>query len=289
MRAGSPVLIGALCGGLVGAWSCAPPWSRIPRKDKTETPTDCGALVRCGSTCVDLQRDPTSCGACDRTCVIANAHAGCQKGDCVIASCKDGYYDADKDVKTAAKPPALASPMQTARQAVTASARRSAKAAKSCVPPVETCNAKDDNCNGACDEGGLAGCRVGVHRAVGKGHFYTTDLKAAMSPPFSLEAANYFYLYVGPSPGLSALYLCPKPGGMWFLTTDARCEVLNVDGTPLGFCIDRRALWRDPALSAVFAGVGDHFYTTSAAERDAAVSMYGYQSEGGVGYVFPAP
>jgi len=289
MRAGSPVLIGALC-GLVGAWSCAPPVVPHPAKDKTETPTDCGALVRCGSTCVDLQRDPTSCGACDRICVIANAHAGCQKGDCVIASCKDGYYDADKDVKNGCETTSTCvadADCKTSCDSIGKTVCQSGK--ESCVPPVETCNAKDDNCNGACDEGGLAGCRVGVHRAVGKGHFYTTDLKAAMSPPFSLEAANYFYLYVGPSPGLSALYLCPKPGGMWFLTTDARCEVLNVDGTPLGFVSTDARCGATPLYRMYSPASGDHFYTTSAAERDAAVSMYGYQSEGGVGYVFPAP
>jgi hypothetical protein len=35
-------------------------------------------------------------------------------------------------------------------------------------------------------------------------------------------------------------------------------------------------------------GGTDHFYTTSAAERDNAVAQLGYQSEGTAGYVYPA-
>jgi hypothetical protein len=36
-------------------------------------------------------------------------------------------------------------------------------------------------------------------------------------------------------------------------------------------------------------GVGDHFYTTSAAERDDAIASFGYQSEGTACYVFDSP
>ncbi len=36
-------------------------------------------------------------------------------------------------------------------------------------------------------------------------------------------------------------------------------------------------------------GKADHFYTTSDAERDNAVAMYGYLFEAQVGFVWPAP
>ena len=36
-------------------------------------------------------------------------------------------------------------------------------------------------------------------------------------------------------------------------------------------------------------GDGDHFYTTSAEERDNAVAMFGYTFEAQVGFVWPGP
>jgi cold shock CspA family protein len=43
-----------------------------------------------------------------------------------------------------------------------------------------------------------------------------------------------------------------------------------------------------PLLRALSAASGDHFYTTSAAERDNAVAKGGYQNEGVACHVFPA-
>lgn len=276
--------------GLCVAWSCAPPVVPLPPKDKTTDPVECGALTRCGSSCVDLQRDPTSCGVCDRTCIIPNATAGCQKGECVIASCKEGRYDADKDIKNGCEATSICmagTDCKTSCDSVGKTVCTDGKA--SCNAPAETCNAQDDDCNGACDEGSIPGCRIGVHRALGNGHFYTTDLTAAMTPPFKVEAPNYFYLYRSPASGLVGLYLCKKPSGMFFLTPNSMCEVLATPGTLLGYVSSDLRCGAMPLFRLYSSSSGDHFYTTSAAERDNAVASYGYQSEGGVGYVFPSP
>jgi hypothetical protein len=44
-----------------------------------------------------------------------------------------------------------------------------------------------------------------------------------------------------------------------------------------------------PLLRAFSPASGDHFYTTSAAERDNAVAKLGYLSEGVACHVFPSP
>ena len=66
---------------------------------------------------------------------------------------------------------------------------------QTCEPPSETCNGVDDNCNGECDEGRLDGCRVGIHRAYGNGHYYNDVLAEANANPFNVEFQDYFFLY----------------------------------------------------------------------------------------------
>lgn len=270
--------------------ACAPPVVPAPPTDTVEKPVSCGALSRCDRTCADLQKDPLNCGACARSCVIPNATAGCQAARCTIAACNDGYYDSDGRIENGCEANSQcidASSCQTSCGS-TGSVRCSG-AMSTCEPPAETCNAQDDNCNGACDEGSLPGCRIGVHRSVGKGHFYTTDQTAAMTPPFTLEAANYFYVYSGNAVGLRGFYLCPKGAGTYFLTTSATCEVLGVPGMLLGY-VATDARCGAIALHRLYHPMSDdHFYTTSAAERDNAVTSYGYQSEGIGAFVFPTP
>lgn len=279
----------SLCLWFVGLWAaCTPPVVPHPVDDKkTVPPESCGALTRCGSLCVDLQSDPASCGLCDRTCVIPNGTAGCQRGECVVAACQEGYYDSDKKVKNGCEAMSLCvadSDCKTSCDSVGKTVCTDGLA--SCKLPAETCNAIDDDCNGACDEGAIPGCRIGVHRAVGKGHFYTTDQTAASTPPFSIEAANYFYLYSGKATGLLPFYLCKKPSGQFFLTASATCEVLGVAGTLLGYASPDARCGAAP-LHRLYNGAGDdHFYTTSEAERDNAVSKYGYVSEGIAVYIF---
>jgi hypothetical protein len=281
---------------VVSSWSlllfstCAPPVVSLPPKDEAAPPQDCGALSRCDGTCVDLQKDPTSCGACGRSCVIPNATAGCQSGECVVASCQDGFYDTDKKVSNGCEATSVCVADAECKTSCDSIGKTSCEGASSvCKAPAESCNARDDNCNGSCDEGALPGCRVGVHRSVGKGHLYTTDATAASSPPFSIEAANYFYLYKSPAAGLVGFYLCAKGNGMYFLTPSATCEVIGVAGTLLGFAAPDSRCGALPLHRLHSPGSGDHFYTTSEAERDNAISKYGYQSEGIAAYIFLGP
>lgn len=217
-----------------------------------------------GLVCVDTESDPENCGACGRTCVIANAEAGCEAGECVIAACELGFSDDDGEVGNGCE-------------------------AGGAACGVETCNAADDDCDGACDEGALAGCRSGVHRANGNGHYYTTDLAAAQTAPYSVEAQDYFFTYVAPAPGLAEAFLCRKGDGRHFVTPSATCENAGTVVRSLGFWATEPSCGAVPLYRLYNGAQGNHFYTTSAAERDNAVSNLGYVFEFVAGYVWPAP
>lgn len=218
-----------------------------------------GALV-----CEDTSSDPDNCGACGRTCVIANAEAGCEAGECVIAACELGYADDDGELANGCE-------------------------AGGAACGVETCNAADDDCDGQCDDGALAGCRAGVHRANGNGHYYTTDLAAAQTAPFAVEAQNYFYTYAVAAPGLAEAFLCQKGNGRHFLTTSAACENAGTVVRSLGYWAAEARCGAVPLYRLYNGAQGNHFYTTSAAERDNAATNLGYVYEFVAGHVWPAP
>lgn len=154
-------------------------------------------------------------------------------------------------------------------------------------PAAESCNLLDDDCNGAFDDG-VGGCRVGVHRSYHPGtgeHFYTTDLGEAQCCGFNLEAADYFRLYAGSHAGLVAFYRCLTPWGFHFYTQSPTCEGTTVEGV-MGYIATASDTAGSTPLYRVFLGAsGDHFYTTSAAERDNAIAG-GYVDEGVAGYVW---
>ncbi len=103
-----------------------------------------------------------------------------------------------------------------------------------CSPPAETCNLRDDDCDGECDQG--AGCRVGVHRAYGNGgHFYTLDLTEANSSGYMLEFANFYALYRTEQPGTRAFFRCRKASGLRFYTTSSTCEGAGPVESVLGY------------------------------------------------------
>lgn len=154
---------------------------------------------------------------------------------------------------------------------------------------VETCNLADDDCNGACDDG-VAGCRVGVHRSSGNGgHFYTTNLAEAGSAGYTLEFANYYYLYASPAPGLVAIYRCLKGNGLRFYTTSSACEGGGTSEGILGFAGSAPTCGSTPLYRLYSGAAGDHFYTTSAGERDNAIAMFGYGLESVTGHVWASP
>lgn len=239
-----------------------------------DPPLVCDPLTTCGVQCVDLMTDPANCGKCGISCVIPRATAACSVGQCALGECDDGWFDCDED------------PDNGCEQAL-APGQMCGLVCKPDKP--EACNLFDDNCDGQCDEGGLPGCRVGVHRSSSPtlGHFYTTDAAEAMSGDFTPESLNFYYLYSAAGAGVVPFYRCLKPNGRRFYTTSGTCENAATLEGPLGH------IATDPQCGAVplfrLYGAGDHFYTTSEAERDGAVAMYGYQYEAVAGYVWAGP
>jgi hypothetical protein len=154
-----------------------------------------------------------------------------------------------------------------------------------CVPPAETCNGVDDDCDGECDEG----CRHGIHRgysSVNDDHFYTPNRADVECCSYTVEAYDFFFLYASAIAGTVPFHRCWLEGSRdHFYTTAADCEgagdavyegVIGHIGTS-AFC-GGTPLYR-------LAGTGDHFYTISAPERDAAVAG-GWLDEGIAGYVW---
>ena len=257
---------------------------------RNASPPDCGVLATCTRSCTRLDSDPFNCGACERTCVIPNATAACRAGECAIARCQEGFLDIDGKIGNGCELMSNCMPGAACRTTCDSTGVTACAAGMAtCNPPAETCNARDDDCDGRCDQGSIPGCRIPVHRANGTGHFYTTDLAAAQSPPFALEAANYFYIYAAAQPGTNPAYLCKKPNGKYFLTDSAVCEGLNIPGQLLGAWLPEGRCDSQPLFRLYNDRVGDHFYTTSDAESVNAINQYGYQFERVAGYIFATP
>ncbi len=47
------------------------------------------AATACDFSCVDLQNDPSNCGACGNGCYVTNEQVACQQGKCVALGCTD--------------------------------------------------------------------------------------------------------------------------------------------------------------------------------------------------------
>jgi hypothetical protein len=229
--------------------------------------------------------------------VITNGIAGCVAGECTVTGCENGFADCDADPLTGCE---VADACQEGGAcATTCGSMGSLSCADACMPvcslPQESCNALDDDCDGACDQGGIAGCRVPVHRAYNgtNGHLFTTDLNEAMA--WGLEAANFYYLYVGAAADLRPFFRCPKGGtGNYFYSESNDCEGTAAPLLTVGFIAPAPVAPDPPTCGAIplyriyLAGNGWHFYTTSLAERDAAIAN-GWADQGIAGYVWTAP
>jgi hypothetical protein len=243
----------------------------------TGPPPECSdGQSPCGVLCVDLAGDPSNCGGCGISCVITNAQAACVAGECALASCDAGFGDCDQALENGCEEPLGQG----------ASCGEVCKEGKA-----ELCNLFDDNCDGACDEGAIGGCRVGVHRSNSPtlGHFYTVDLGEAQSGDLSLEAANFFYLYADAAPGLTPFHRCVKGNGKRFYTQSPSCEGGGTLEGVMGQIAAAELCGAIPLYRLYKGENGAHFYTTSAIERDNAESMFGFKYEFVAGYVWPAP
>lgn len=250
--------------------------------------------VACGQLCADLQSDPSNCGECGRSCVIEDGTAACDAGQCALGSCDVGRADCDGSLGNGCETvvDCTAGSACTTACNTTGTLGCGDPCAPACSAPAESCNAIDDDCDGACDQGPLPGCRVGVQRAIGGiGHFYTADPNEVGALGLTLEAADFFFVYPEAVDGLVPLFRCIKPstGGRRFLTSSTDCEGTAAPELTLGFVAPDARCGAIELYRLYAPGSDDHFYTTSAAERDNAIAMYGYQDQGVAGHVFTAP
>lgn len=256
--------------------------------DETDVPLDC-PLDACFGECTDLDSDPENCGDCGRTCIIFRGTPTCDAGECVLDVCDAGYADCDGDVNNGCEEAVTceeAAPCDT-----TCGSTGSISCADACEPvclePTEQCNALDDDCDGGCDEGALPGCRHSVYRSHGPlGHVYGNDTAEAARLGQTVERAQYFFLYAEATTELRPLYRCDKGGGRRFLTTSTNCEIGRAPEATLGFIASRPICGSTPLYRLYSATASNHFYTTSATERDRAVSEFGYRYEAIAGYVW---
>jgi hypothetical protein len=250
---------------------------------------DCGTLVACEGACVDLDTDLENCGGCSITCAIPNAQAQCVSGQCDLSQCNEGWTNCDGQLATGCESESSCVPGTSCETVCGSVGETTCNACEPvCQTMAETCNAMDDDCNGQCDEGPLPGCRVGVHRANGGalGHLYTLDLAEAQSGGFNLESMNFFHVYVPEIDGLAPLHRCLKPNGKRLYTTAANCEGGGQLESILGYIAPDARCGAQPLYRVYNAASDAHFYTTSAAERDNAVTNLGYSDEGITGYVW---
>ena len=143
----------------------------------------------------NLDSDPNNCGACGRTCVIPNASASCNLGECTVGICETGFTDDDGQLDNGCEADDETVVDNSCTTTCGSTGTTDPNDDQTCVAPAEECNGLDDNCDGVCDEDRAGSCRVGMHRSFGNGHLFTTDLTAAQTAPFSIEQQNYFYLY----------------------------------------------------------------------------------------------
>ncbi|GAB5543608.1 MAG: hypothetical protein SangKO_033680 [Sandaracinaceae bacterium] len=103
---------------------------------------------------VDLMTDSMNCGACGRVCVFAHATGTCTAGACELDACDPDFFDVDGNPGNGCE--------------------------YSCMPgspATETCNVRDDDCDGTVDEGDPGGggscgmstgaCSTGTEACVG--------------------------------------------------------------------------------------------------------------------------
>lgn len=195
-------------------------------------------LIACDASCVDVDRDPDNCGVCGVSCEIPNAVAACSAGSCDLGQCNLGWADCDGTITNGCETTdtcevggACASACGT-----TGSLACDDPCAPICTPPTEACNVADDDCDGACDEGELPGCRVGVHVADDPilGQVLMVDPAEAKTLGVTIQQMNAFFLYTQPGPGTQPLHRCAGAGAFGY-SPDNNCEQLGGIDITLGF------------------------------------------------------
>jgi hypothetical protein len=258
-----------------------------------------GSMCRqtlCGDLCVDLESDPRHCSQCDLACIASQANSICERGTCLIDSCYPSYSDEDGDYSNGCE--LSDQPLDTMDPLCSPGGRcltscdthgevKCEGDQEVCLPPNESCNLEDDDCDGDCDEG--ISCRIGVSRGYSdetRRHIYSTDRSSVTMSPYHIETADYFYLYESAASGLMAVYSCRLPEGHTFLSTSSHCDQRGSLVRALGYWSLEPRCGSRPLYSLVHPGVDDHFYTTSATERENLVASDIWVDMGIIGYVW---
>ncbi len=247
--------------------------------------------VACDGACVDLDADPNNCGQCGRTCILTDGEAACAAGECALDSCDVGFADCDGELANGCETMVSCQSGDGCTTACDSLGTLDCADAcnPTCVLPAESCNLIDDDCNDLCDDGAIAGCRVGVHRANGpNGHFYSTDEQEAGAGGNTIESLNYFYLYAGDTGDTRPFFRCNKGGGKFFMTTSTDCEATGAPVLTVGFISATEQCGATP-LYRLQSPSATHFYTVSAPERDNAINNLGFADEGIAGWVWASP
>ena len=116
---------------------------------------------------------------------------------------------------------------------------------------------------------------------------YSDDLGLVSGDGYGLEAQNYFHLYTSPFLGMRPVFLCRKPNGMRFLSSATDCEVGVAPERELGFWSPSALCGAIPLYRLYNPNDGNHFFTTSAPERDRARDVLGFTDEGTAAWVWP--
>jgi hypothetical protein len=77
----------------------------------------------------DFQTDTLNCGGCGKACALANANNKCVAGQCAVAGCKSGFANLNNNAADGCEYTCPVNP-----------------------PTMESCNGKDDDCNGLVDD-----------------------------------------------------------------------------------------------------------------------------------------
>lgn len=249
-------------------------------------PSDSGELMRSvggdAAPCNASQSDPMNCGACGRTCIIPNATAGCELGECTLLACPEGFSDEDGEIANGCE---VGEGSESTEEpgAPDAGVEEPIMCAEG---NPELCNAFDDNCNNQCDEGRDGNCRQGVHRASGNGHIFSSVLGEADGNGFNLESQNYFHTYAAPGVGLVEVFLCRKSNGKHLMSTASDCEGLGTVLHSNGFWAAEQTCGSMPLYRLFHPPSNNHFYTIDPGERDNATANLGYVSQGIAGYIW---
>jgi hypothetical protein len=105
---------------------------------------DCNGVASDGCE-VDLRNTPAHCGACGRSCTVANGTPGCSGGACTVAQCNAGFGNCDGNAANGCETNLATTPAHCGACGLRA---------------VEQCDGRDNTCDGRVDEGcptGLTG------------------------------------------------------------------------------------------------------------------------------------